>query len=133
MSKSWLLVLAANDLMLHFRLSEVKAIQTKTNHCQRVALRVQAALCAGLYPRVVKVVHPKTNYHAMAHGAVANSSTARELKLMVRSEGGDTDRYLGTDRVFLHPSSINFHEGKQMSIAVVKLADSCARLAVCPS
>lgn len=69
---------------------------------------VKAALCSGLYPRVVKVVHPKTTYHKMEHGAVANNSKAQELKLMVKSE-------TGVSRVFLHPQSLNFHEGKYES------------------
>jgi ATP-dependent RNA helicase DHX57 len=63
---------------------------------------VKAALCCGLYPRVVKVVHPKTTYHKMEHGTIANASKAQELKFMLRS------KETGVSRVFLHPQSINF-------------------------
>ena len=50
----------------------------------------------------------------MEHGAVANDSKAKELKFIVKSElsrveGGHAD---GGARVFLHPSSVNFKEGK---------------------
>lgn len=91
---------------------------------------VKAALCAGLYPRVVKVVHPKTTYVQTEHGAVAKSSNAKELKLFVNSDSSDRRGA----RVFLHPSSINFHEGKyetqmllyneKMSTSKVFLKDS---------
>eukprot|EP00039_Didymoeca_costata_P011156 m.154343 g.154343 ORF g.154343 m.154343 type:complete len:1541 (-) comp15082_c0_seq1:2172-6794(-) len=69
---------------------------------------VKAALCAGLYPRVVKVRHPQTTYHKMKHGAVANENVARQLQLFVFDDQNPSSR---GKRVFLHPSSINFDEG----------------------
>ena len=102
---------------------------------------IKAALCAGLYPRVVKVVHPKTTYHKMEHGAIANDNVARELKVgrrqlsctpylaLLSSSCSTLRRCLpvsvvwpclsrsqfytkGEGRVFLHPSSINFNNSK---------------------
>ena len=63
---------------------------------------VKAVLCAGLYPSVCRVEHPKAQYTATASGAVDKATTARKLKLYTREDG----------RVFLHPSSSQFHTGK---------------------
>ena len=61
---------------------------------------IKGALCAGLYPNVCRVEHPETTYVAVEAGALAKDATARELRLYGR------DR----ERVFVHPSSINFSE-----------------------
>eukprot|EP00051_Salpingoeca_urceolata_P013946 m.176717 g.176717 ORF g.176717 m.176717 type:complete len:1482 (-) comp17950_c0_seq3:91-4536(-) len=63
---------------------------------------LKAALCAGLYPNVARVVHPAQTYIQMEHGAVPNESRAKEIKMFLKAPG----------RVFLHPSSVNFHVGK---------------------
>lgn len=42
---------------------------------------VKAALCAGLYPGVARVQHPRTTYTKTEHGAVAKDSESYELKL----------------------------------------------------
>jgi ATP-dependent RNA helicase DHX57 len=59
---------------------------------------VKAALCAGLYPNVVRVRHPEQTFAPSAGGAVAVAAQAKELRFYAREAG----------RVFLHPSSINF-------------------------
>ena len=63
---------------------------------------VKAALCAGLYPHVVRVEHPKQQYTATLSGAVDKASDAKQLKLFTREDG----------RVFLHPSSVQFNTGR---------------------
>ena len=59
---------------------------------------VKAALCAGLYPNVVRVRHPEQTFAPSAGGAVAVAAQAKELRFFAREAG----------RVFLHPSSVNF-------------------------
>lgn len=67
--------------------------------CQKT---IKAALCAGLYPNVVRVVHPQATYIETASGAVRNDNRAREVKLFPKAPG----------RVFLHPSSVCFDVGR---------------------
>jgi ATP-dependent RNA helicase DHX57 len=59
---------------------------------------VKAAICAGLYPNVVRVRHPEQTFAPSAGGAVAVAAQAKELRFFSREAG----------RVFLHPSSVNF-------------------------
>eukprot|EP00050_Salpingoeca_kvevrii_P019100 m.82484 g.82484 ORF g.82484 m.82484 type:complete len:1527 (+) comp8262_c0_seq2:687-5267(+) len=63
---------------------------------------LKAALCAGLYPNVVRIQHPETTYIQMEHGAIADETKSAGIKFFPREPG----------RVFLHPSSILFSEGK---------------------
>jgi ATP-dependent RNA helicase DHX57 len=63
---------------------------------------VKAALCAGLYPQLLRVDHPPAKFAAAAGGAFEVDSVARELKFFDRERG----------RVFLHPSSSNFARGR---------------------
>ena len=59
---------------------------------------VKAALCAGLYPNVVRVRHPEQTFAATGGGAVAKEAAAHTLRFFAREAG----------RVFLHPASVNF-------------------------
>ena len=63
---------------------------------------IKAALCAGLYPNVVRVVHPQATYIETASGAIRNDNRARDIKLFPKEPG----------RVFIHPSSVCFNIGR---------------------
>ncbi|OQR94480.1 ATP-dependent RNA helicase [Achlya hypogyna] len=67
---------------------------------------VKAALTAGLYGNVVSVVYPEQKYYESAHGALAATPDAKELRLVIRT----LDKT--PERVFVHPSSINFRLGQ---------------------
>lgn len=62
---------------------------------------VKAVVCAALYPNVARIDLPDTTYHEVVAGAVANKYNSKDLRL--RSKAGE--------RLFLHPESVNFHEG----------------------
>jgi len=63
---------------------------------------LQAVLCAGLYPNVAQVKAPKQQYQETAGGALAVApKDSRELRFFAQS--GE-----GSERVFVHPSSVNF-------------------------
>ncbi|CAG9465122.1 unnamed protein product [Pedinophyceae sp. YPF-701] len=71
----------------------------------RSARVVKAALCAGFYPSVVRVKHPATKYEKIREGVVVESKKGddpRQLKFFTKDKG----------RVFLHPASCNFKQGK---------------------
>jgi len=70
---------------------------------------IKAALVAGFYPHVVRVKHPQTKYTQTTSGAVAKIADGRELKYYSKDLG----------RVFLHPTSVNFHCGKYESRWIV--------------
>eukprot|EP00271_Cylindrocystis_brebissonii_P016940 TRINITY_DN4199_c0_g3_i1.p1 TRINITY_DN4199_c0_g3~~TRINITY_DN4199_c0_g3_i1.p1 ORF type:complete len:416 (-),score=36.57 TRINITY_DN4199_c0_g3_i1:441-1598(-) len=59
---------------------------------------VKAVICAGLYPHIVRVQHPKTLYVQQVGGAVAQDAAAHEIRFYTREDG----------RVFIHPGSVNF-------------------------
>eukprot|EP00037_Helgoeca_nana_P016072 m.150760 g.150760 ORF g.150760 m.150760 type:complete len:1372 (+) comp23324_c0_seq4:577-4692(+) len=83
---------------------------TSVADADKEELRLKAALCAGLYPRVCKVVLPATRYHQVESGAIANENSAVEIKFFGKEKG---------DRCFLHPSSINYRENKYESPFVI--------------
>eukprot|EP00899_Mesostigma_viride_P016339 jgi/Mesvir1/24706/Mv21986-RA.1 len=61
---------------------------------------VKAVLCAGLYPNIIQVKNPEKVYKQTETGAVEKESGGNKpSQLFTRDDG----------RVFLHPSSINFH------------------------
>jgi ATP-dependent RNA helicase DHX57 len=62
---------------------------------------IKSAICAGVYPNLVRVVHPAQKYQEVLGGAFAKDAEARELKFFTHTRG----------RVFLHPSSVNFSCG----------------------
>lgn len=78
---------------------------TEADSNSEVKRVIKAALVAGFYPHVVRVKHPETKYTQTTSGAVAKAADSRELKYYSKDIG----------RVFLHPSSINFHCGKYES------------------
>lgn len=63
---------------------------------------VKAALCAGLYPQILRIEHPKAKFQKVHGGAVETDNAPGTIKFFDREKG----------RVFLHPSSINFSTGK---------------------
>jgi ATP-dependent RNA helicase DHX57 len=63
---------------------------------------VKAALCAGLYPRLLRADHPAPRFRAGAGGAVEIETDASGVRFFDRERG----------RVFVHPSSVNFRAGK---------------------
>ncbi|CAN0418977.1 unnamed protein product [Discosporangium mesarthrocarpum] len=69
---------------------------------------VKAAVCAGLYPRVVRVQRPMERFvDLVGLGAVAARHTAKEFQFFTRRAGGGACGPGLDDRVFVHPSSIN--------------------------
>ena len=59
-------------------------------------------LCAGLYPNIVRIVHPETTYYQVEQGALPMEAKANEIRLFGKAPG----------RVFIHPSSVTFAETK---------------------
>ena len=82
---------------------------TEADSNSNVTRVVKAALVAGFYPHVVRVKHPETKYVQTNAGAVAKEANSRELKYYSKDLG----------RVFLHPTSVNFHCGKYESRWIV--------------
>ncbi|GFR46511.1 hypothetical protein Agub_g8095, partial [Astrephomene gubernaculifera] len=66
---------------------------------------LKAALCAGFYPSVLRVQHPKTKYKEVYGGTEEAEADAKDVKLFDRERG----------RVFLHPGSVCFSVGKYES------------------
>ncbi|CDF36697.1 similar to DEAH (Asp-Glu-Ala-Asp/His) box polypeptide 57 [Chondrus crispus] len=62
---------------------------------------VKAVVCAALYPNIARIDLPDKTYYEVAGGTVANKYNAKDLRL--RSKSGE--------RLFLHPESVNFHQG----------------------
>lgn len=101
----------------------------ENRNCESLGV-VVSALVAGLYPRLAKIVRPPQRYVETAGGAVERDIEANEYKFYVPLPAGEnvsTDtEALGSDdknrtdiadeiisaegfqRVFVHPSSINF-------------------------
>lgn len=70
---------------------------------------VKAAACAGLYPRVVRVVRPMEKFvDLVGVGAVSVRHTAKEFQFFTRSRRREGVATMKDERVFIHPTSINF-------------------------
>lgn len=76
---------------------------------------IKAALCAGLYANVVRVVYPEQKYFQSAHGAFTEAHDAKKIRYFIRQretqESSPDTSFNGRprdERVFLHPSSSNF-------------------------
>ena len=67
---------------------------------------IQTCAVSGMAPsQLVKVRRPATKYHETAEGAKEVDGVAKELTFFIRGEFGKEER------VFIHPSSINFITG----------------------
>ena len=67
---------------------------------------IQTCAVSGMAPnQLVKVRRPGTKYHETAEGAKEVDGVAKELSFYIRGEAGKEER------VFIHPSSINFSTG----------------------
>eukprot|EP00124_Ichthyophonus_hoferi_P003819 Ihof_evm1s359 gene=Ihof_evmTU1s359 len=84
--------------------TRVKASRTQTSitsdiqaHASSVRI-LKAVLCAGLYPNVIRVEHPKDTYQAVGSGNFLVDPNAKDIKMF------DKNR----ERLFIHPASINF-------------------------
>lgn len=62
---------------------------------------VKAVVCAALYPNIARIDLPDKTYYEVMGGTLAHKYNAKDLRL--RSKSGE--------RLFLHPESVNFHEG----------------------
>ena len=71
---------------------------------------LKAAICAGLYPNIVKVKLPEKRYQEVSGGAFEKDSKAKEIKLYAGNRSDSPD---GSSRVFLHPSSCMFTKGSK--------------------
>lgn len=73
---------------------------------------IKAALCAGLYSNVIQVVYPEQKYFQAAHGVVTEEHDAKKIRYFVRSTNAEElqqqQHHMARERVFLHPSSLNF-------------------------
>ncbi|KAJ1444519.1 hypothetical protein M885DRAFT_474356 [Pelagophyceae sp. CCMP2097] len=65
---------------------------------------MRALVAAALYPNLIRVDKPTQRYAETAGGVVATDAEASQLRFMRRGKGGQLER------VFLHPSSVNFGE-----------------------
>lgn len=79
---------------------------------------LRAAICAGMYPNVLFIRKPPKTYYEMNGGNFERTPDAKELKFYCQtssssSEANDekSNSNLIKERVFLHPSSVNFREG----------------------
>eukprot|EP00053_Salpingoeca_punica_P017114 m.163705 g.163705 ORF g.163705 m.163705 type:complete len:1485 (-) comp17116_c0_seq1:220-4674(-) len=72
------------------------------NACSDNAKIIKAALCAGLYPNVARVRHPPKVFTQTENGTVVADFKSQEIKLFLKDRS----------RVFLHPSSLLFDEGR---------------------
>ncbi|KXZ49867.1 hypothetical protein GPECTOR_19g318 [Gonium pectorale] len=63
---------------------------------------LKAALCAGFYPSVLRVDHPRTKYKEVYGGAEEADSDPKDIKFFDREKG----------RTFIHPGSVAFTVGK---------------------
>eukprot|EP00946_MAST-07B_sp_MAST-7B-sp1_P000372 g372.t1 len=84
---------------------------------------LRAALCAGMYPNIIHIRKPPKVYYEMNGGNFEKTPSAKELKFYcrkqpaeekserVQKEHGPDQRSYDNERVFLHPSSVNFKEG----------------------
>ena len=76
-----------------------------------------------MYPNIIHIRKPPKVYYEMNGGNFEKTPSAKELKFYcrkqpveekserVREEGGPGQRSYDNERVFLHPSSVNFKEG----------------------
>lgn len=76
---------------------------------------IKAALCAGLYANVARVLYPEQKYFQSAHGAFTEAHDAKKIRYFIRSrqEGSECNSAGSAprdERVFLHPSSSNFSQ-----------------------
>ena len=72
---------------------------------------LQACLCAGLYPNVIKIQPPHKSYTKIAAGTIEKQAKVQEFKFYTKDK----------KRVFLHPGSLNFHESSYESVWLVYL------------
>ena len=76
---------------------------------------VAAALCAGLYPQLAKILRPPKRFVDVMGSALERDVEGRELKFFIPEHPDDVATSTiddictqGMQRVFIHPSSINF-------------------------
>ncbi|XP_044748231.1 putative ATP-dependent RNA helicase DHX57 [Coccinella septempunctata] len=73
--------------------------QEFNRHCENYRL-LSSVICAALYPNVVKVLTPPKSYIMSAAGAIPKEVQAKDLQFATVQE-----------KVFMHPSSINYKLG----------------------
>ena len=94
---------------------------------------LKAAICAGLYPNIVKVKLPQKRYQEVSGGAFEKDSKAKEIKFYTGSSNSNntagnnnstndkdknnnkisTNNSTTNNRVFLHPASCMFTKGSR--------------------
>jgi ATP-dependent RNA helicase DHX57 len=95
------------------------------------------AICAGLYPQLVRIIKPPKRFIATHSGAVEREAEGKEIKYFLTDKDAlphaePTDpkerEYAARDanidtkgmrRIFVHPSSVNFHAGSYQSFYLV--------------
>jgi ATP-dependent RNA helicase DHX57 len=129
-----------NDLLdklveLKFIDSRDKALDMAMTTDTTVIGRLAAtAICAGLYPQLVRIMKPPQRFFATHGGAIEREAYAREIKYYIRDNNNDSvildnvttkkekstnDNYVktasdlnisthGLHQVFIHPTSVNF-------------------------
>ena len=75
--------------------------QDKWNQHSKYPKLVSAVVCAGLYPRVIRVQKPKAEYQETMAGAFEKMNQGGVVKHYIREDPG---------RVFIHPASVFMEE-----------------------
>jgi ATP-dependent RNA helicase DHX57 len=88
---------------------------SKTADLHQSSLRIihTCAVSAMAPSQLVKVRRPATKYQETAEGAREKDGEAKELSFFVRTDDAidEATGRVKDERVFIHPSSINFHNG----------------------
>ncbi len=89
----------------------------ENRNCTNTAV-LQAILCAGLYPSASKIMRPAKRFVETVGGNVEKDVNAKELKFYIPDASIDAGKEeaivdnistANLQQVFIHPSSINFH------------------------
>lgn len=92
------------------------ASQSKWNQHAKYTKLVSAVVCAGLFPRVVKVKKPETTYQQTMAGAFEKKGDTGTLKY-----------YTEEDRVFIHPQSVYAKEAEHTNLYLVYFEKSLTK------
>lgn len=107
--------LASNVDQLDAALTSLGFMSTAESDCNHGSLRIiHACAVAAMAPsQIIKVVRPGTKYEETAQGAKLSDGLAKELRFFIRvNDYADINSFnVKEERVFIHPSSINFDKG----------------------
>ena len=87
-----------------------RAAQDKWNQHAKYPKLISAVVCAGLYPRLVRVQKPKAEYQETMAGSFQKMSQSGPTKYFIKEDPG---------RVFIHPSSVYVDEKEHTHLYMV--------------